>query len=101
MVGIRRIYFVSIFVRVDMNLSSKIGQPDIEQVPTRNGYGEGIVELGAADERVVVLTGDLADSTRASDFGKKFPERFIECGIQEQNMMGIAAGLALGGKIPF
>jgi transketolase len=82
-------------------LNPKIGQPDIEQVPTRNGYGEGIVELGAADERVVVLTGDLADSTRASDFGKKFPERFIECGVAEQNMMGIAAGLALGGKIPF
>lgn len=82
-------------------LNPKIGAPDIEQVPTRNGYGEGVVALGGQDERVVVLTGDLAESTRALDFGKKFPERFIECGVAEQNMMGIAAGLALAGKIPF
>lgn len=84
-----------------VKLNPKIGQSDIEQVPTRNGYGEGTVELGTRDERVVVLTGDLADSTRASDFKKKFPERFIEVGVAEQNMMGIAAGLALAGKIPY
>jgi transketolase len=84
-----------------VKLNPKIGQNDIEQAPTRNGYGEGLVELGARDQNIVVLTGDLADSTKASDFGKKFPERFIEVGIAEQNMMGIAAGLALAGKIPF
>jgi transketolase len=83
------------------SLNPKIGQPDIEQVPTRNGYGEGLLELGAADEKVVVLTADLAESTRVLEFGKKFPERFIECGVAEQNMMGLAAGLALYGKIPF
>jgi transketolase len=84
-----------------MTLNPKIGQPDIEQVPTRNGYGEGIIELGEKDEKVVVLTADLAESTRVDGFAKKFPERFVECGVAEQNMMGIAAGLALYGKTTF
>ncbi|MBI5530094.1 MAG: transketolase family protein [Candidatus Doudnabacteria bacterium] len=84
-----------------VELNPKIGQKDIEQIPTRNGYGEGLVELGAADENVVVLTADLAESTRAQDFANKFPSRFIECGVAEQNMMGVAAGLALYGKTAF
>src|SRR3989338_287786 len=84
-----------------MYLNPKIGHDDIEQIPTRNGYGEGLLELGEMDERVVVLTADLAESTRAEAFGKKYPERFIECCVAEQNMMGIAAGLALYGKVPF
>jgi len=67
----------------------------------RDGYAAGLVEIGAKDKRVVVLTGDLAESTRADRFQKKFPDRFIECGVAEQNMTGIAAGLALCGKIPF
>lgn len=82
-------------------LNPKIGQSDIEQIPTRNGYGEALLELGAADPNVVVLTADLAESTRVLDFAKKFPERFVECGVAEQNMMGIAAGLALYGKTAF
>lgn len=57
--------------------------------------------LGQENERVVVLTGDLADSTKTTAFRKAFPERFVECGVAEQNMMGIAAGLALSGKVPF
>lgn len=84
-----------------INLNPKIGQSDIEQVPTRNGYGEGLLYLGEMDDRVVVLTADLAESTRVEGFAKKFPERFIECGVAEQNMMGVAAGLALYGKVPF
>lgn len=84
-----------------INLNPKIGQSDIEQVPTRNGYGEGLLELGEADAKVVVLTADLAESTRVLDFAKKYPERFVECGVAEQNMMGVAAGLALYGKTPF
>ena len=52
-------------------------------------------------QEIVVLTADLADSTKVADFAKKFPERFIECGVAEQNMAGIAAGLAAAGKIPF
>lgn len=82
-------------------LNPKIGQSDIEQVPTRNGYGEALLELGEADKNVVVLTADLAESTRVLDFADKYPERFVECGVAEQNMMGVAAGLALYGKTPF
>ncbi len=84
-----------------VKLNPKIGHADIEQTPTRNGYGEVLLELGSRDERVVVLTGDLAESTRAAEFGKKFPTRFFEMGIAEQNMMSVAAGLALAGKTPF
>lgn len=73
----------------------------MEMKATRDGYGEGLLELGETNSEVVVLTGDLAESTRALEFAKKYPERFFECGVAEQNMMGIAAGLAAGGKIPF
>jgi transketolase len=85
----------------DIKLNQKIGQEDIEQVPTRNGYGEGVVELGRENQNVVVLTADLRDSTKVGEFAKQFPERFVECGVAEQNMMGIAAGLALAGKVAF
>jgi transketolase len=84
-----------------VKLNPKIGQDDIEQLPTRNGFGEALIELGDKDENVVVLTGDLAESTRVLNFAKKFPDRFVECGVAEQNMMGIAAGLALAGKTAF
>jgi transketolase len=82
-------------------LNPKLLEKDVEQIPTRNGYGDGLVEIGKEDERVVVLTGDLAESTRAHHFQKAFPKRFVECGVAEQNMMGVAAGLAFSGKIPF
>ena len=82
-------------------LNPKLFDKDVEQIPTRNGYGEGVVELGEKNKDVVVLTGDLKESTRVEEFAKRFPERFIECGVAEQNMMGIAAGLAAAGKIPF
>ncbi len=85
----------------DSKLNPKLYDSDVEQIPTRLGYGEGIVALGEKDPNVVVLTADLSASTKASMFQEKFPERFIECGIAEQNMMGIAAGLAISGKIPF
>ena len=68
---------------------------------TRDGYGDGLVELGEKDERIVVLGADLTGSTRASSFADRFPERFVEVGIAEQNAMNVAAGLALAGKIPF
>ncbi len=73
----------------------------LEQKPTRDGYGEGLIELGKKNPNVVVLCADLTDSTRSGMFRKEFPDRFIEVGIAEQNMMGLAAGLALVGKIPF
>lgn len=68
---------------------------------TRDGYGLGLVEAGEKSENIVVLTADLAESTRAQKFQDKFPARFIECGVQEQNMANVAVGLALNGKIPF
>jgi len=68
---------------------------------TREGFGRGAVEAGNADERVVVLTADLAESTQAHHFQKAFPERFIQVGVAEQNMATVAAGMATYGKIPF
>lgn len=82
-------------------LNPKIGQEDIETAPTRNGYGEAVVMLGEKNPNVMVLTADLAESTRVLEFAKKYPEQFIECGVAEQNMMGVAAGLALYGKTAF
>lgn len=68
---------------------------------TRDGYGDALVELGEKNGNVVVLCADMAESTRVNKFAEKFPLRFIEVGIAEQNMAGIAAGLALSGKVPF
>jgi transketolase len=73
----------------------------VERRKTREGFGRALVALGEADPRVVVLVGDLAESTMVNLFAERFPERFIEVGIAEQNMTGIAAGLAAAGKIPF
>lgn len=74
---------------------------EIKMKPTRDGYGDGLVEAGAQDPRIVVLGADLTDSTRAAWFQQKYPERFYEFGIAEQNMLGAAAGLSLVGKIPW
>jgi transketolase len=71
------------------------------QKDTRSGFGDGIVELGQKNPNVVALTADLAGSLKLNAFIKAFPERFIQCGIAEANMIGIAAGLTIGGKIPF
>jgi len=70
-------------------------------VPTRDGFGEALVELGRSDNDIVVLSADLTDSTRASWFKKNFPNRFFGLGVAEQDMIGTAAGFALMGKIPF
>ena len=73
----------------------------LEKKATRDGFGEGLLELGRTHPEVVVLSGDLGDSTRAIWFQKEFPKRFFEMGIAEQDMIGTACGLALSGKIPF
>jgi len=86
---------------MNKSLSKNIFGKDVEKVPTRNGYGEGLVEAGQKDENVVVLCADLTDSTRSSYFKEKFPERFVEVGVAEQNMASLAAGMALVGKVPF
>jgi transketolase len=67
---------------------------------TRDAFGTAILRVGE-DPRVVVLTGDLRDSTRTEEFAERFPDRFIECGIAEANMIGMASGLALSGKVPW
>ena len=67
----------------------------------RDGFGEGLREAGKRNKNVVVLTADLAESSRANLFAEEFPDRFFDLGIAEQNMMGVAAGMALSGKIPF
>ncbi len=68
---------------------------------TRGGFGEGIYEIGKKNSNVVVLTADLAGSMKIGPFIKEFPERFVQVGIAEANMIGIAAGLTIGGKIPY
>lgn len=83
----------------DMFLIEDLRNPPM--VAMRDGYGEGLVLAGKRDNRVVVLVGDLTESTRTDLFKKEFPERFLEMGIAEQNMMGVAAGLAASGKVPF
>ena len=84
-----------------LNLSEKLFKKEIEMVPTRQGYGEGLVAAGEKDERVVVLCADLTESTKSILFKEKFPERFIEVGVAEQGMATLAAGMANYGKIPF
>lgn len=82
-------------------LNPQLFKKKVEKIPTRNGYGEGLIEAGKRNKNVVVLCADLAESTRSLWFKEKFPERFFELGVAEQNMMSVAAGLAHEGKIPF
>ena len=72
-----------------------------EKIATRESYGNGLVELGAKYPEIVVLDADLAESTKTVYFKKAYPDRFFDCGIAEQNMVAVAAGLATCGKIPF
>ncbi|SHI46706.1 transketolase family protein [Parasporobacterium paucivorans] len=74
---------------------------EVKKIATRESYGEALVELGMKMDNLVVLDADLAGATKTSTFQKVFPERHIDCGIAEANMMGIAAGLATTGKLPF
>jgi transketolase len=73
----------------------------LSEKETRGGFGEGIAEAGRRNPNVVALAADLAGSLKLNEFIKEFPERFVQCGIAEANMMGVAAGLTIGGKIPY
>ena len=84
-----------------MHLATNLYAGDIERTPTRNGYGAGIIELGEKDKNIVVLCADLAESTRNLLFKEKFPQRYIELGVAEQNLVTVASGLAAVGKTPF
>ncbi len=74
---------------------------DQGKVDTRSGFGAGLVEAGRKDSRVVAMTADLKGSLKMDAFAAEFPDRFIQCGIAEANMVGVAAGLAITGKVPF
>lgn len=74
---------------------------DTGKKDTRSGFGAGLLEAGRKDSRIVALTADLKDSLKMGDFAKEFPDRFIQCGIAEANMIGVAAGLAVSGKVAF
>ncbi|MDP3804131.1 MAG: transketolase family protein [Candidatus Omnitrophota bacterium] len=78
-----------------------MAEEKLQMIPTRDGFGEGLIELGRRNKNVVVLSADLTDSTRAGWFRKEFPERFFGFGVAEQDMFGTAAGFALMGKVPF
>jgi transketolase len=73
----------------------------MEKKATRHGYSEALIEMGTTDKNIVVLDADLSRSTSSELFKKKFPERFFNVGVAEQNLLGVAAGLSLMGKIPF
>jgi len=84
-----------------LKLNPDIFTEKIAQKPTRNGYGEGLVLAGQENKNVVVLCADVTESTRSSAFKEKFPERFVELGVAEQNMVAVAAGMGISGKCVF
>lgn len=88
-------------INQSQKLNPKMFETDIEQVPIRKGFGEGLLAAGEADKRIVGLCADLTESTQMHFFKDKFPERFIEIGVAEQNLAGVASGMAAMGKIPF
>lgn len=81
-------------------LSPHLFTNKIPVVPTRNGFGEGLVAAAEEDDRIVVLCADLTESTRVEAFKKRFPDRFVQMGVSEQSLAAIAAGFALAGKVP-
>ncbi|MDP3661689.1 MAG: transketolase C-terminal domain-containing protein [bacterium] len=85
----------------ESKLNTKLFDTDVEQVPIRKGFGEGLLAAGEADEQVVGLCADLTESTQMHLFAKKFPNRFIEIGVAEQNLVTVASGMAAMGKILF
>ncbi len=82
-------------------LNPKIFDKRVEQIPIRRGFGEGLLAAGQKDERVVGLCADLTESTQMHFFKEKFPGRFVEIGVAEQNLVTVASGMAIMGKIPF
>jgi transketolase len=88
-------------IQSDKKLNAKLFDADVEQTPIRNGFGEGLVIAAEADERVVGLCADLTDSTKMNSFRDKFPERFVQMGVAEQNLASVASGMAAMGKVPF
>ena len=84
-----------------LKLNPKLFNDDVEQVPARKGFGIGLLEAGEKDKNVVALCADLTESTQMHSFAEKFPNRFIEMGIAEQNLVAVSSGMAAMGKVPF
>jgi transketolase len=85
----------------EMHLNPKLYSKEVEQEPSRDGFGRGLVTAGERDPKVVALCADLTASTKMDGFAKAFPERYVEIGVAEQNLVTVAAGMALSGKVPF
>jgi transketolase len=83
------------------HLATDLLTEEVKQEPIRAGFGRGLLEAGKTDKSIVALCADLTESTKMSEFAKSFPERFVEIGVAEQNLVTVAAGMALAGKIPF
>lgn len=83
------------------HVHSKVIEGNPERVPSRNGYGEGLLEAGKRDDKVVALCCDLTESTKTDAFAKAFPKRFLQVGVAEQNLASVGSGMAAMGKIPF
>ncbi|MDO8467251.1 MAG: transketolase C-terminal domain-containing protein [bacterium] len=85
----------------EAKLNPKVLEQDVEMKAIREGYGDGLIIAGEKDPNVVVLCADLTESTRSQKFAEKWPERFVQIGVAEQNLAAVAAGLGVSGKIPF
>lgn len=85
----------------ELKLNTKIFNDDVEKNFTRQGFGEGLLKAGENNENIVALCADLTESTKVNLFAEKFPERFIQVGVAEQNLASVASGIAAIGKIPF
>jgi len=84
-----------------LKLNTKLFNEDVEQLPIRQGFGEGLLQAGVENDKIVALCADLTESTKMNLFAEKFPQRFIEIGVAEQNLASVASGMAAMGKIPF
>ncbi len=88
-------------LKQNAKLNKNLFKKDVEQVPIRQGFGEGLLEVAKEDERIVGLCADLTESTKMHLFAREFPTRFVEIGVAEQNLAATASGMAAMGKIPF
>ncbi len=86
---------------MSLSLVTNLFSKNIPTAPTRDGYGRALVDLGKKNEKVVVLCSDVTESTRSHWFAETYPERFVEVGVAEQNVAGLAAGMAMEGYLPF
>jgi transketolase len=87
-------------INPNQKLNTKLFDADVEQVPIRKGFGEGLSEMGEQNKNIVALCADLTESTQMHLFKNKFPERFVEIGVAEQNLASVASGMAAMGKLP-